>query len=286
VDPRGFVYVADENNHYIKNFTLSGTFISKLGGLGSAEGEFNSVTGIAIDSQGNIYTADYSNSRIQKFSSSGVFLLNWSTGGMLLMVAVDSNDDVYVTTRVSYKLIKYNNTGGWIKEIDVDSIDDTIGIAIDSNDYIYITDDAANEVQKYDSDLNNITKWGGFSMPCGIEVDEFDNIYVGDAGSNNTIQVFDTTGVFITQWGGPGAGDGQFNIPIDLAAHEGYIYITDYANHRVQKFQVIDFSPGGNTPPLIPGFQIAFVLIALSVLLAYVFIRRKDKSFYNLHTIQ
>ena len=44
-------------------------------------------------------------------------------------------------------------------------------------------------------------------------------------------------GVYITQWGGPGSGNGQFNAPIRLAASsDGTIYVVDYGNSRIQQF--------------------------------------------------
>jgi len=43
--------------------------------------------------------------------------------------------------------------------------------------------------------------------------------------------------VFITKWGSPGSGDGQFDSPGDIAIdNEGYIYVLDTNNKRLQKF--------------------------------------------------
>src|SRR5262249_20776847 len=46
---------------------------------------------------------------------------------------------------------------------------------------------------------------------------------------------FANDGTFLTQWGG-GAGDGLFN-PARLAiGADGHVFVTDFANHRVQVF--------------------------------------------------
>ena len=48
--------------------------------------------------------------------------------------------------------------------------------------------------------------------------------------------------VFVAKWGGPGAGNGQFNNPQDVAADDaGNVYVLDRSNARVQKFD-----PAGN----------------------------------------
>jgi hypothetical protein len=45
---------------------------------------------------------------------------------------------------------------------------------------------------------------------------------------------------FVGEWGGSGSGDGQFNEPHSIAAEaSGYVYVSDYANHRVQKFDTL-----------------------------------------------
>jgi sugar lactone lactonase YvrE len=42
---------------------------------------------------------------------------------------------------------------------------------------------------------------------------------------------------YVTQWGSPGSGDGQLISPVGIAVDSsGYIYVTDFSNHRIQKF--------------------------------------------------
>lgn len=42
---------------------------------------------------------------------------------------------------------------------------------------------------------------------------------------------------FVTKWGTQGTGDGQFNSPRGITVgSDGYIYVTEWGNHRVQKF--------------------------------------------------
>ena len=63
-----------------------------------------------------------------------------------------------------------------------------------------------------------------------------DVCYVAD-WVNNRIQKFDSDGAYLLQWGGFGAGDGQFNKCYGIAVDSGGdVYVTDLNNFRIQKF--------------------------------------------------
>ena len=54
------------------------------------------------------------------------------------------------------------------------------------------------------------------------------------------MQIFDkTTYAFVTKFGTPGSGDGQFNYPEGLYVDDTYIYVADIGNDRVQIFDKI-----------------------------------------------
>ena len=52
------------------------------------------------------------------------------------------------------------------------------------------------------------------------------------------VQKFDMNGEFIMSWGSFGNGDGQFYFPRGVAVDQtdGFVYIVDMGNHRIQKF--------------------------------------------------
>jgi len=54
---------------------------------------------------------------------------------------------------------------------------------------------------------------------------------------NHRIQKLSPDGTFITKWGTQNSGNGQFNLPVGIAADmNGHIYVIDGNNHRIQEF--------------------------------------------------
>ena len=49
--------------------------------------------------------------------------------------------------------------------------------------------------------------------------------------------MFDAAGNYQNQWGSPGPGDGQFNVPSGVAVDaSGHVYVADSGNDRIQVF--------------------------------------------------
>ena len=79
--------MADFGNNRIQKFNSNGTFITKWGSDGTADGQFSGPAGVAVDSSGNVYVADLGNNRIQKFTSNGTS----SQSGVLLVQLMDNS---------------------------------------------------------------------------------------------------------------------------------------------------------------------------------------------------
>lgn len=87
---------------------------------------------------------------------------------------------------------------------------------------------------------------GQMVFPISVDISPDGRTYVLDAG-NARIQVFDSQGEYITQWGGQGDEPGQFDffggglttagvlgsIAVD---DDGFVYVADVGNRRIQKF--------------------------------------------------
>jgi tripartite motif-containing protein 71 len=176
------------------------------GGKGIEEGEFNSPTGIAVDSNGNVFVADTGNGRIEKFSSTGAFVTSIGSKG---------TDDGRLRAPT--------------------------GVAIDHSGNIYVADTRVHRVLKLAPDGALIAEWKGpelgFYGPRRIAFGPDDSIYVVDQGHNRIIK-FSSDGQVLATWGEGGSGDGQFNDHSSVAVdpNTGKVYVADPRNRRIQVF--------------------------------------------------
>lgn len=72
----GNVYVTDQGNRRVDEFTEAGAFVRTFGSSGAGAGEFGASIGYpAVDpTTGDVYVADPANTRVQVFESDGVFV--------------------------------------------------------------------------------------------------------------------------------------------------------------------------------------------------------------------
>ena len=66
--------VSDANNHCIKAFDQTGTFLYKFGKQGNQGGQFKTPRGLLVDSSNNLLVCDIGNKRVQQFSLDGRFI--------------------------------------------------------------------------------------------------------------------------------------------------------------------------------------------------------------------
>src|SRR5207249_459619 len=203
-----------------------GTFLLKWGG--PVDGELYYPLAVATDGSGNVYVADSRFSRIQKFDANGTFLTAWgSPGSGNGQFGGGSPNGAYAY--------------------------DPSGVATDGSGNVYVADAGNHRIQKFDANGTFLTAWGSPGSgngqfgggspngayaydPSGVATDGSGNVYVADAG-NHRIQKFDANGTFLTAWGSPGSGDGQFRGPEGVATDaSGHVYVTDYYGGRIQKF--------------------------------------------------
>jgi sugar lactone lactonase YvrE len=105
VDPSGNLFVADTDNHTLREITASGT-VGTLAGLagssGSADGfsaavRFNFPTGIAVDGSGNVYVADTNNDTLRLAYLPGLPVITQQPQGLIASVGGSATFSVTAT---------------------------------------------------------------------------------------------------------------------------------------------------------------------------------------------
>jgi len=155
------IYVADAGTHQIIVLSFDGELIQRLGKRGTAAGEFNFPTNVAIGDSGSLYVSDSLNFRVQIFDNN----LNH-------IQQVGSKGDL----------------PGYFSH--------PKGLALDSDGHLYVIDSHFESVQIFNSDSKLLLTFGQeghqpgqFWLPTGIHIDDKDRIWVADS-YNQRVQVF------------------------------------------------------------------------------------------------
>jgi streptogramin lyase len=192
------------------------------------------VPGVAVDSKGRIFVFSRSGSasgpafgpvaaQLLEFSPTGKFvreigknLYGWAFAHT---VRVDRNDNIWAIDKGSDMVIRFNRAGRveWVFGRRKESADG-------AEPWEHVTPPAAPEV-------------GRFRQPTDVAWDSQGNIYISDGYVNSRVAKFDKNGDWVTSFGEPGKGPGQFNTPHAIAIDDkDNVYVGDRGNQRVQVF--------------------------------------------------
>ena len=230
--PSGILYVVNRGSEGVSNVpwyrTAYGARVSKLtvgdnsgdeefigefGKYGKENGEFIWGSGVAVDRQDNIYVSDEWLNQVTVYDRDGNFLKKWS--------ALEKDDGQPHATA---------------------------SLAMDAEENIYVTDGRSNEVRKFTREGNFLTSWDGngqFNSPWGITVDSESYVYVADH-QNHRVQKFTSDGQWVAQIGRPGEGRGGLYLPTDVAVDpDGDVYVCDWSHNGYHPGRVHVFDREG-----------------------------------------
>jgi sugar lactone lactonase YvrE len=218
----------------------------------------------------NIWITELEGFRALKYRSDGVLLDQIGTAGIqfghdefwitpLHDIAQDSLGNIWLVNHWSDVIIKLNSSQEllfmigeeWVEGTDSDHLANPRGIAIDSANNIYISDAGNHRVQIFDDD-GNYQATIGQSGVSGSGNDQLDSprrlivdgttLYIVDSG-NQRVQVFDVSNFASITYldtlgvtGVSGSDNDHFDWPVGVAVGNGYIYVADLHNHRIQIF--------------------------------------------------
>ncbi|CAN5497592.1 hypothetical protein BH11PSE11_BH11PSE11_13340 [soil metagenome] len=212
-DAAGNLYVADTFNHLIRKITPAGvvsTLAGSAGAFGYADGtgigaQFNSPTGIAIDTAGTLYVADRGNQLIRKVTQAGV-----------------------VTTLAGKVPVGPETPPGAIGPpvtVVPGPFGSPTGVAVDASGNVYVADYSYHVIHKVSpagavSTLAGASRSAGnvdgvgaaarFNSPTGVAVDAGGTVYVTDTG-NNAIRKITASGTVSTYVGPTATATIPFN---------------------------------------------------------------------------
>jgi DNA-binding beta-propeller fold protein YncE len=105
---------------------------------------------------------------------------------------------------------------------------------------VYVADYLNTRVDKFDAAGEYLAQWSVPDIPLGITVDATENVFVS-LWTLSRIEKYSSSGTLLDEFGGLGAGDGQFNEPWGLQFDTNQdLVIADNNNNRIQKL-----SPSG-----------------------------------------
>ena len=210
LDSADNVYAADTGNHRVQKFESNGAFITKWGKENNAEGtgtvSSSFPEGIAVAVTDTVFVSDHNNARVQTFDLDGVHQDTWpaAVNGSPFTpgaIAVDSASNAFVVDQASNHTVKFDSNGAFVVVIS-NQINTLSGVAVDGEGNVFVADSGNNRVEKF--------------APATLDPDEYEHV--------GTI-------------GGPGDGDGQFDLPFAVDVDgEGNVFVADAGHDRIQKF--------------------------------------------------
>lgn len=182
--------------------------VMTIGSEGLGEGQFKYVEDFAFSRDGHLLATDASHAWVQVFDkTSGKFLGRFGGKG----------DDDH-------------------------NLEKPEGIAVDPNGNVFVADYSTGFIKKYDPSFKWISTFSEYGSEKGqtMKTEFMDirdgHLFVPEAG-NHRVSVFDLSGRFVFDFGGPGSDPGQMKGPESAKfSSEGKLYLADLLNNRIQVF--------------------------------------------------
>jgi Subtilase family/NHL repeat len=207
IDSHSHIWVAETIR--VGEFNTSGERIGGFGTKGTEKGQFKEAAGIAVGPHGNIWVVDRGNDWVEEFNEKGEYLKTFGSKGSgsgqfnePLQIAINGKGDIWITDSKNHRVEEFNEEGEFIASFG---------------------SEGSGDVQ--------------FKEPNGIAVNEKGDIWIADS-QNNDVQEITEKGEYLKYFGVEGSGNGQFKFAEGIAAIEGYVWVADRENHRIEEWTV------------------------------------------------
>ncbi len=182
--------------------------------------------------------------------------------GQATAIAVDSHNHLFVFHRADREWIEPLPHEPIVKDtiVMLDPVDGSTlnswgggqfvlphGLSIDSQDNVWVTDVGSHQVHKFSHDGELLMSLGvagvagndheHFALPTDVAFLSTGEILISDGYRNSRIVKYSSDGTYLEEWGRPGSGRGEFNVPHSIATDaEDRVYVADRGNSRIQVF--------------------------------------------------
>jgi uncharacterized protein (TIGR03663 family) len=164
LDKANHVYVTDTGKQRVVVFDSSGNYLTQFGGRGLDLGQLDEPVGLAIASDGLVFIADTWNNRVATFkpNADGSFTAEktwdvdaWSSQSLedKPFLALDANDDVYLTDPAGGRVLHFDKDGKFIQLWG--GFDNTYlmgvinGVVVSGDGHVWVTDATNNAVLEF-----------------------------------------------------------------------------------------------------------------------------------------
>ncbi len=192
------------------------------------------VSGVAVNSKGHVFVFSRGNTTGPAYGAAAAQLLEFDADGRYIReighnlyawsfahtVKVDAHDNIWATDKGSDMVIKFDPQGRVVMVFGrkQEAADEHTGPLAHPHPPLPPVD-------------------GMFRQVTDVAWDAAGNTYISDGYINSRVAKVDKNGNWLTSWGEPGDGRGQFNTPHSIAVDaKGNVYVADRGNRRIQVF--------------------------------------------------
>lgn len=275
----GNIYVVDGTNHRIQIFNSSGSFISKFGSNNPGDFELYFPKDVVVLSDNSIIVTSQNTQTVKHFDSTGSTLLRqWGSSGSNdnqftspQYLDLQQNGTVWVTDWGAKRLQHFQTDGTLINIIKNSGTENgkfvsPLGLDFDSSGNIYVFD-STGRVQKFNSSgtyQSTVVAAGTISEGSMFHLAIDPNTNYIYLSTDFNVYALNTSGEIINTLGnhgvnGSNSASGDFNHARGMAFDSnGFLYVTDLFNNRVQKFDVSHITDPGFDGGYVSEFSVNY----------------------------
>ena len=204
------LYVAKDNDYTIQKYDFNAKLMYRFGSRGEAQGQFMSLSGVAVAKDRQVILAD-------------------TVKGTLNFFITEAGIPIEAVPKLSTRIF-VQSTGESIPVL-------VNKFAWNGKDTIYAIDSDQGAVLVIHNGKPEKTIKLAEVIPVAIAVDSSGTPWILDKKKYRVIKLDTTNGKIISSFGSEGSGDGQFDSPTDLQiSSSGKIYVADKGRDSVQVF--------------------------------------------------